>query len=78
MSQHKLHECNKEGCYLCESGLAYCEVCGGGEASLPSECPGIRMTGEQESGVQMGEIDFVGGEWVRLSPGAAAEGTVRR
>ena len=56
-------------CYAC--CLDWCSVCGGVEASLPTECPGARMTGEQEEAVHAGTLDFLGGKWrlVNAAPG---------
>lgn len=51
-------------CPICDGGLALCKVCGGAEASLPSECPGRRMSPEEQEGVQAGRLDFKGGQWV--------------
>lgn len=45
-------------------GLAYCRVCGGGEGSLPTECPGVRMTLEENQRVYAGALDVVDGQWV--------------
>lgn len=49
-----------------EDGLAYCGVCHGGESSLPSECPGVRMTLTEQDAVSNGELDFKEGLWVYL------------
>lgn len=38
--EHKIHRCEKEGCYICNAGLDYCEVCKEGEGGLKTECPG--------------------------------------
>lgn len=50
-----------------EDGLAHCKVCNGGEGSLPSECPGRRMTDDEEADVYAGKRDFRQGQWVRKS-----------
>jgi hypothetical protein len=50
-------------CLVCEGGLAWCTVCGGGEASMPTECPGVKMSQEQQDAVQAGTLDFKDGEW---------------
>lgn len=63
MGTHRLHECEDENCYPCGGGLAVCTVCGGAEASLPYECPGARMTEEQDRAVQECRVDFIAGEW---------------
>jgi len=61
MGTHRLatHEnCDRPHCPICEGGLAFCETCRGAEASLPTECPGRKMTEEEEEGVMAGIIDF--------------------
>lgn len=61
---HKFHSCNAESCFICEGGLADCVVCGGAEASLPTECPGSQMHSAVADQVQSGAFDFVDGRWV--------------
>ena len=46
-----------------EHGLAHCKVCGGAEGSLPTDCPGERMTQLQEDAVYQGWLDFKDGVW---------------
>jgi hypothetical protein len=58
MDQHKLHDR--------EDGLAHCMVCGGAESSLPTKCPGRRMTAQEEDMVSDGKWDFVG-HWIAKS-----------
>lgn len=54
-----------EGCCLCQGGLFSCTRCGGGEASLPTDCPGVPMTEEQQDGVMAGLLDYLRDEgWV--------------
>jgi hypothetical protein len=48
-----------------EDGLLLCKVCNGGEGSLPSECPGGRMSDDEEAKVYAGRIDFRGGAWLQ-------------
>lgn len=43
--------------------LSLCVVCGGAEASMPTECPGEKMTVEQSDAVQAGMLDFKDGKW---------------
>lgn len=57
---HAMHERDDD--------LAHCKVCGGAEASLPTECPGVRMTPEQEARVYAGFDDFVNGAWRPTPP----------
>lgn len=57
--------CREEGsCPICDGGLGICKVCGGAEGSLPTECPGEKMSQQQDHSVFIGIIDFKGGEWV--------------
>lgn len=53
-------------CMICDGGLFLCGVCGGAEGSLPSECPGERMTTAQEEAVYAGRLDFRQGAWRAL------------
>lgn len=46
-----------------DDGLLHCKICNGAEGSLPTECPGERMTEAQEDAVYAGSLDFVGGMW---------------
>jgi hypothetical protein len=56
VSNHRLEEGR-------EDGLAVCLTCGGAEASLPTDCPGRRMTAEEQDDVQAGVRDYRGGGW---------------
>lgn len=68
MTKHALHRCNEDNCFVCDGGLGLCTVCGGAEASLPTECPQQRMSGEVQDAVQAGEFDFIHGRWLNKSP----------
>jgi hypothetical protein len=46
-----------------EDGLWNCLVCGGAEGSLPRECPGICVDGDQLDLVYAGKMDFKNGQW---------------
>ena len=50
--------------------LEYCKVCMGLEGSMPTDCPGERMTTEQSDCVYRGNLDYRKEEgWVnKLSP----------
>jgi hypothetical protein len=61
---HTLHQCDKEDCFICNGGLSSCTVCGGAEATLPTDCPGDQMTDEQMKAVQDKANDFKNGVWV--------------
>jgi hypothetical protein len=64
-----------------DDDLASCSVCKGGEGSLPTECPGIAMTEDQQSRIYGGTLDYVRGAWVMgkralaavLRPGVSLE-----
>lgn len=43
---------------LCDGGLAVCTTCGGGEGSLPTDCPGERMQACVEVDVYRGTLDY--------------------
>lgn len=66
IKKHVYHKCNDDRCCVCNGGLASCDVCGGGEASLPTECPGVGMTEEQSRAVRYGKLDFIGGVWMEI------------
>ena len=47
-----------QGCMFCNGGLFFCTVCNGFEGTLPTDCPGIRMTEKQADDVYAGKIDY--------------------
>lgn len=55
---------NDHDCFDREDGLAHCKICGGAEASLPTNCPGTRMSEEIADEVQAGKLDFIDGKWI--------------
>lgn len=71
--RHKWYHCGDdcEGCLFCEGGIAACTRCGGGEASLPTDCPGSKMGFVIESAITCGMLDYrrrVG--WICTTSGA--------
>lgn len=51
--------------------LALCRVCGGTEATLPTECPGRRLTEEEAGGISSGKLDFaLGGKRLMFCSGS--------
>jgi len=56
---HVFHKCNDPNCSVCNGGLAYCDVCGGAENSLPNACPGYRMDDHEQALVASGNLNFV-------------------
>lgn len=68
---HKLHggwqHAEPDECFMCAGGLAYCTICCGAEASLPTCCPGRPITDDEQDAIVSGVLDFVlPGVWVRL------------
>lgn len=59
-----------------EDDLTHCKKCNGAEGSLPTDCPGARMTDAQEAAVFRGHIDFVGNRWM-VPLGPIAPETIR-
>ena len=55
--------------------LHYCTTCCGAESSMPTECPGEKMTAAQSERVMASALDFRDGRWVIA---AYAQGLVIR
>lgn len=54
------------GCMICDGGLSVCKVCGGGEGSLTTDCPGERIPEGLDHEVYAGELDYREGlGWVK-------------
>ena len=56
-----------------EDGLSHCMVCGGGEGSMPTLCPGRRLTSAETQDIYAGALDFnrsimQGATWWRPAP----------
>lgn len=51
----------ERSCMICDGGLALCVVCGGGEGSLPTDCPGRQLTMEEQDHIYEGTLNFVNG-----------------
>ncbi|WVR18155.1 hypothetical protein JXVLWARM_CDS_0104 [Burkholderia phage Bm1] len=62
MPEHIKFECKQpcaeSHCRFCDGGLFLCTVCGGAEGSLPTKCPGYRMTIDQQDEVYAGRLNF--------------------
>lgn len=68
---HVWETCKKEdgtdcgqpyGCILCN--LSVCAVCVAAEGTLPSECPGKKISDADQQLIYTGTLDFVGGQWI--------------
>lgn len=68
---HTLEECNcgRPRCNICRGGLTTCEVCGGAEGSLPTDCPGYALSRAERTAILEGRVDFESGEWFNLQEG---------
>jgi hypothetical protein len=56
---------NYPNCQFCDGGLFACTVCNGAEGSLPTDCPGKKMTEEQSNAIYAGTLDYREGRgWV--------------
>ena len=56
--------CEKQNCVYCEGGLASCTVCGCAEGSLPSECPGKRVSEGDQERIYARKLDYRYGAWI--------------
>ncbi len=56
-------DCREAWCATHHGELFSCQVCGGGEGDLPTQCPGHPMTEDQRNRVSSGWIDFRNGRW---------------
>lgn len=64
---HTWHKCSDENdasCFVCSGDLCLCTVCGGAEGSLPTHCPGYRMSELQHDLVYAGRLDYRDNNWV--------------
>ena len=46
--------CDRNG----EVVLGLCKICGGAEGSMPTNCPGRRLTGDELDAIFAGRLDF--------------------
>jgi hypothetical protein len=65
---HTLHICDDDDCFVCRGGLASCNICGGAEASMPTDCPGRKMTADEQDAVQAGTMECFGGVMCEVLP----------
>lgn len=74
--QHKFYECpqpcNTMHCQFCEGGLGLCTACDCFEGTLPSECPGGKVSYDDQQLIYAGKRDFRHGAWVDLPSGSAS------
>ena len=62
MREHQLYKCVQPcqvtHCNICDGGLALCTVCNGAEASLTTECPGRKISDEEQDQIVKGNLDY--------------------
>lgn len=56
-------ECDGAHCNTCN--LFICKICDCAEGTLPTECPGVKVTGGTQDDIYRGKIDYVDGGWRR-------------
>ena len=54
------------GAHALEEQRQRCTVCGGAEGTMTTECPGERLSREEEDMIWAGVLDFRAGTWERL------------
>ena len=54
------------GCMFCAGGLWGCQVCGGLEGGMPTQCPGRAMTPAEVDDVYAGRRDYRLGTWTAV------------
>lgn len=77
---HRWKRCKRgcAGCMFCDGGLSLCRNCGGFEGSMPTDCPGYRMTERTANLVYERALDYRRSEgWVNR-PSKNWEGWVCR
>lgn len=52
-------------CMFCDGGLGLCTICKGFEGTLPTQCPGVAMTEDEQELVYRHYLDFKDGQWYR-------------
>lgn len=67
MREHTEHACMYPDCAVCAGGLFKCDICGGAEGALTTECPGALLSGEQMEDVYRGKLDLVNDAWQQTS-----------
>lgn len=57
--KHNFARCSCQECHcpIC-AGLSFCVTCNGAEGSLPTDCPGVRMSNAVETEVLFGRLDY--------------------
>ena len=64
-NEHVLHQCDDPECFVCNGGLAQCDVCNGAEGTLTTDCCGRQLTEAEEHAIHVtATLDFRNGEWV--------------
>lgn len=48
-----------------EDGLSHCKICGGGEGSLPTLCPGRKLSAAELDEIYANKLDYHAGPMTR-------------
>lgn len=66
MSEHTWYKCTcrRAHCMFCDGGLGHCTVCDGFEGSLPTHCPGQKISEPDQQLIYKGTLDFRNGRWI--------------
>lgn len=55
--------CAKTHCPWCDGGLLYCTVCLAAEGTLPSHCPMVPISTEDQDLIYSASMDYKDGRW---------------
>lgn len=53
-------------------GISFCSICNGAEGSLPTDCPGHRLSNDEADQILDGQLDYIDGRWVEKDNGSEA------
>ncbi len=65
-------------CAVCDYGLYVCKVCRGGDATLPTECPGRPLTDEEKELIARGDLDYDMGVWFHEGQPVMRDGKIHK
>jgi len=55
---HPAHSNSGAHCPFCEEEILACATCGGAEGSLPKQCPGVKISEDDQQLIYKGVLDF--------------------
>lgn len=69
LHKHHWHRCDDGNCFICVGGLGYCNICGGAEGTLTTDCGYVRLDSVAQDKIMNGEIDYKRGlGWFVCNP----------